>query len=104
MGTFLVLSRLKGTAQTFSALPAAPAGLGFWQFSGGQGVELRATSLSAEVVRLPIALGVDCGRRIHGHATDGVFGGGCGGLHDFLLSQGLFTDNRRWRSLALLEP
>jgi len=104
MGSCVLLSKFKGRAQMFGALAAAAARLWFKQFSRGQGDEFRATGLSAKIIRLPIALGVDCGCRIHGHATDRVFGGGCGGLHNILLSQGLFTDNRRWRSLALLEP
>jgi len=79
----VVHSGFEDVAQTLRTLLAAAGGLAFLRLSVGQGVEFRATAVSTEVKCLPIALDVNCGRRINDHTTDGIFGGASRGLHYF---------------------
>jgi len=57
------------------------SGLLFRQGAGGRGQKLLPAVFAAKVKRLVIAVGVDRGGLVHGHAADGVFGRGFRFIH-----------------------
>jgi len=50
--------------------------------TGGRGQKLLPAVVAAEVERLAIAFGVECGGFVHGHSADRVFGHGFRFVHD----------------------
>ncbi len=66
-------------------LPTATSGLVLRLGIGGRGQKLSPAVFAAKVECFSVAVGVDRGGLVHGHAADGVFG------HRFRFIHGLVT-------------
>jgi hypothetical protein len=88
----MVVCVVRGAAVRISA--TAAAGLFLRLGVGWIGKEFLATMFAAEIECLSIAVGVDRGGLVNGHATDGVFSGRCCIVHDDLVFLGYLLSYR----------
>ncbi len=96
---------ISGTYAWMSPTTAARLFLGVG--AGGRGQKLLPAVVAAKVERLAIALGVECGAFVHGHAADRVFGHGFRFIHGVASFLVVFVSLRSLRAgcfLSLVRP